>query len=218
MLVKLTHPFLWRCKDINALLEDCTKVNTFLSRLTKQADALAPLTNQDTPFERDCKLQKINKHKGDGFELLTEALIRFFPCDKRVGLIEEYEVVTTGDVGVDGHGVCGFNDKPITVQCKFRQQDHVLEANKDHLTNFTSASMMHFSVDQEPDPESGKCNMIIFTSGDSLNFFTDEKMFGHKVHAFCRKDFRALLDNNPSFWKFFRESWEDSLANLKVVV
>ena len=215
MLVTLTHPFIWRCKDPNFLLEDCEKVNTFLKRLEDQAKSLVTITEQDTEQEKSFKMQEVNKYKGDGFELLTEAVIRLFPCDKRIGLIENYTVNTITDVGVDGYGISGYNKKPITVQCKYRQSDHVLEANKDHLTNFTSASMMHFKVDQTPDPKTGKCNMIIFTSGDSLNFFTDEKMFGNMVYAFCRKDFRQLLDNNNTFWKLFAQSWAESLAQAK---
>ena len=32
--------------------------------------------------EKELLSQKLNKYKGDGFELFTEALIRLFPCDK----------------------------------------------------------------------------------------------------------------------------------------
>ena len=215
MLVKLTHPFIWHCKDIDYLLDDCFKLNTFLSRVEKKADELWAPHPFDSELDKATKLTQINNYKGHAFELLTEAIIRLFPCDKRICLIKDYRVVTEQDVGVDGVGVCGYNKKPITVQCKSRHHDHVLEANKDSLTNFTSASMLHYGVDQNPDKDTGKCNMIIFTSGDSINFFTDVKMFGEKVHALCRNDLRKLLDDNMNFWEYFKASWVQSLSELK---
>ena len=216
MIVKLTHPFMWRCQNPAALLDNCTKFNTFCSRLEKQAEEVNTiLLEQDTELMRKSKLDAINKYKGDAFELFVEALIRLFHCDKRLGLIENYQVNTKTDVGVDGFGVCGYNNKPFTVQCKYRKHDHVLTANTDHLTNFTSASMLHFGVDVTPDPDTHKCNMLIISSADSLNFFTDLEMFGEKVHSFCRKEIRILVDNNPVFWKSFYDSWMKSLEELK---
>jgi hypothetical protein len=215
MLVQLTHPFLWRCKDPVGLLDGCNKFNTFCSRLEKQCKDLFPAPDNEAPEATKAREADFNKYKGDGFELFVEAMIRLFPCDKRLGLIEDYKVNTVQDVGVDGSGVSGYNHKPITVQCKYRQHDYVLTANQDHLTNFTSASMLHFGVDQTPDPDTHKCNMVIVSSADSLNFFTDHDMFGEMVHAFCRNEIRTLVDNNNSFWKFFRLSWLESLAKLK---
>lgn len=201
MIIKLTHPFLWRCKGREALL-DTNKFNTFCRNLNKQAKELFP---KDPDKE--------NKYKGDGFELFVEAMIKLFPCDKRLALIEGYTVNTNTDVGVDGYGICGANGKPITVQCKYRQHDYVLTANQDHLTNFTSASMLHFNVSRTPD-KNGKCNMVIISSADSLNFFTDNEMFGNMVHSFCRDSIRKLVDNNDTFWKYFLQLWNEALEEL----
>ena len=215
MIVQLTHPFLWRCKNWQPLLNNCIKFNTFCSRLEKQAVTLFPIEGAETEEERKCKLDRINKYKGEGFEIFVEAMIRLFPCDKRLGLIEGYNNDIRQDVGVDGFGICGYNQKPMTVQCKYRQHDWELTANQDHLTNFTSASMLHYGVDQVTDPITGKCNMLIISSADSLSFFTDHEMFGEKVYAFCRKEIRALVDNNPTFWKYFAQSWAASLELVK---
>jgi len=215
MIVPLTHTFLWRCKDRDSLLKGCTKFNTFCTRLENQANAYFPIVENDTEVIKELQINEINKYKGDGFELFVEAMIRLFPCDKRLALIEDYEVITGQDVGVDGHGMSGYNNKPITVQCKYRQHDCVLTANRDHLTNFTSASLMHYNVDQVPDPITHKLNLVIITSGDSLNFFTDHEMFGEKVYAICRNDIRSLVDNNNTFWKSFAASWKDSLKKYK---
>lgn len=216
MIVELTHPFIWRCKDRIALLAKVDKFNTFCSHIEKQANLLyGTPAGEESEEEKSARIQKLNKYKGDALELFVEAMIRLFPCDKRLALIEDYHVNTSQDVGVDGHGTSGSNGKPITVQVKYRQHDYVLAANQDHLTNFTSASMMHYGVDQTPDPSTGKCNMVIISSAESLNFFTDEKMFGHMVHAVCRDTIRSLVDNNKTFWKYFAESWEESLKTAK---
>src|SRR3989304_6060558 len=114
MKITLSHPFLFLCKDRGQLLDDCLKLNTYLSRLEKQSELKSVIDN--------------NKYKGDGFELFVEALIKLSPIDKRIGLIN-YQLITTGDTGVDGSGM-GMNGSPATVQCKFRQHDHVLTANK----------------------------------------------------------------------------------------
>ena len=215
MIVKLTHPFLWRCKDPDFLLDNCNKFNTFCNRIEKYIKQEFGLLETDTDIEKQTKQDAGNKYKGDAFELFVEAMIRLFPCDKRLGLIEDYQIVTGQDVGVDGYGISGYNGKPITIQCKYRQNDHVLTANQDHLTNFTSASFMHYGVDQTPDKTTRKVNCIIISSADSLNFFTDQEMFGEMVHAFCRKDIRNLVDNNPLFWKYFAGNWKSSLAAEK---
>lgn len=216
MLVDLTHPFLWQCKkeQKNDLFKNCIKVNTFLSNIEKVAKNTWNIENNNNELEKKNKLDQINSFKGKSFELLVESLIKLFPCDKRLGLITDYKVEVDQDVGVDGYGISGYNGRPITVQCKYRQSDHILEANKDHLTNFTSASFLHYGVENKPD-SNNKLNMIIFTSGDSLNFFTDHKMFDNKIHIINRKDLRSLLDDNPVFWNLFNLSWEHSLKKIK---
>jgi hypothetical protein len=213
MLVELKHPAMWRCADLEFLLKDCKKVNTFLKRIEQQAAMLYPEKDNETEDEKKLRFASVNMYKGEEFELFIEAAIRLNPCDKRVGPIKDYETVTRGDVGVDGFGIFG-NGKKGTVQCKYRQHDHVLTANEDHLSNFVSASYGLYGVDPNPD-SNGKCNMIIFTSGDSLNFFTDQQMFGGKVHCVARRDLQNLLDENKHFWEFFGESWRQSLANAK---
>jgi hypothetical protein len=218
MLVQLTHPFLWRCPDPAFLFQKCNKLNTFLKKVEQQLEQVYPDIEYQTGQAKQAVEDDKNLYKGNAFELLVEALIRLFPCDKRVGPIKDYKVVTRGDIGVDGHGIFG-NGKPGTVQCKYRQNDHVLTGNPDHLFSFTNASYMStkaggFGVDPEPDGN-GKCNMIIFTSADSLNFYTDATMFGGVVHARCRDDLRKLLDGNDLFWEYFQASWLQSLEEVK---
>lgn len=209
---------MWHCLSPEFLLNNCNKLNTFLSRIEKQVVQLHPEPKKESEEEKRTRINAINSHKGEAFELLVEAIIRLFPCDKRVGPIKDYTIVTRGDIGVDGYGIFG-NNKPGTVQAKYRQHDYSLTANQDHLSNFVQASLRHpdtggYGVDGKPDAN-GKCNMLIITSAQSLNFFTDIEMFGGTVHSLCREDLRKLLDENNLFWEYFYKSWKQSLKELK---
>jgi len=216
MIVKLTHPFLLRHYKNRDILTDCNKINTFCKNLDKRSSALFAEVKGESDLEKEARIQKINKFKGNGFELFVEAMIRLFPCDKRLHCIMDYEVETNVDIGVDGFGKSGINLKPLTVQCKYRQFDYVLSANKDHLGNFVVASTgPRYNVDQTSDPDTLKCNMIIISSAKSLNFFTDNEMFDGRVYAFCRTEIQQMVDNNKAFWEYFRESWKKSYEDLK---
>lgn len=191
MNIKLTHSFLLKCHNLTELLSGCNKMSTFCSRLEKQA-AMHP--NRYDP----------EKYKGDGLELFVEALIKLSPVDNRIG-IGEYKIVEGQDVGVDGSGI-GANGKPATVQVKYRgNNDSVLTANNDHLSNFTSASMLHYDVDPKD-----VNNMLIITTAKGLHFFTDQEMYAGKVRCIGiggsgNEGLRELVDNNLLFWNAFRE-------------
>lgn len=195
MIVKLTHPFLWRCFDRKALLEDCSKLNTFLNRLEKQSQ----------------KAPEPDNYKGDGFELFVECLIKLSPIDMRIGIMDYRPIHADGelDTGVDGVGV-GINGNPATVQVKLRTADWVLTANNDHLSNFTNASYMKYGVKTEDDK-----NMLIVTTADSLHHFTTSEMFLNKVRCLNREMLRRLVDDNSFFWRKFIELWQKAFDELK---
>jgi len=189
MNIELLHTFKYKCHDLKALLSGVKKLSTFCNRLKKQSELFPNRYDPD-------------KYKGDGFELFAEFLIKSSPVDNRIG-ISNYSVILEGDVGVDGVGI-GTNSEVATVQVKFRADStHELTANKDHLSNFTSASMMHYKVN----PESNK-NMLIVTNAKGLHHFTDNEMFGNKVRCLGYEELRILVDNNLTFWNLFRESLE----------
>lgn len=190
MKIQLTHPFLFLCKNRKELLDDCLKLNTFLGRLEKQSDLKNVLDK--------------NKYKGDGFELFVEALIKLSPIDKRVGILN-YKLITEGDTGVDGSGI-GINGHPATVQCKYRQYDHVLTANKDHLANFVMTSQNKFKV-----KVGDKDNMLIVTSGKALHHYTHVEMFDGQVRTLHREALRKLVDNNLMFWQSFQLLWQEAI-------
>jgi hypothetical protein len=189
----LTHPFLRRCTDPVTLLSNCYKLNTFTSRIDKQAQNYDP--NPD----------KQNLYKGWALEIFAEFLCKSLALDKRVG-ISNYQVVDEAeDTGVDGYGI-GIDGKPATVQVKYRPADYVLTANEDHLTNFTSASLMKYGV--KPD----STNMLIITTGKELHYYTEQNMLLNKVRVLGREKLRVLVDNNIMFWDTFLKEWQKALS------
>ena len=183
--MKLIHPFLKTCHNIDELLLDTNKLSTYCGKLEKQS-ILWP--NRYDP----------DKYKGDGFELFVEALIKLSPVDNRIG-IGNYEPVLSDDTGVDGFGI-GIDGNPATVQVKYRSDaTTLLGANKDHLSNFVMSSWGKYKVNVE-----SKSNMLIITTAEGLNTFTDNEMFENKVRCIGYKQLRELVDNNILFWDAFR--------------
>lgn len=186
MQIKLEHQFITRAHDLKGLVDNCYKLSTFCNRLEKQA-LLFP--NRYDP----------DKYKGDGFELLIEALIKLSPIDNRIG-IGDYKPIQSDDTGVDGIGI-GIDGKIATVQVKYRgNSQQRLTANKDHLSNFVMTSLMKHKVNSD-----SKTNMLIITTADGLHHFTDNEMFLNQVRCIGYKQLRELLDNNKLFWDNFRK-------------
>jgi len=204
MTIQLTHPFIHRCIDKDDLLYNVSKFNTFANRLEKQSKKAASRgMNKDKSGKQKVDEKSVNEYKGWGFELFSEALIKMFAFDKRIG-IKNYTIGEEDeDVGVDGHGV-GINGKPATVQIKYRQANYILTTNNDHLTNFTYNSMRKFKVENED-------NMLIITSGKGLHWHTSQNMIGSKVKCINREKIRILVDDNMLFWNELRESWTNAL-------
>ena len=201
-MIELTHPFLRRCLDRNALLDDCELLNTYCSRLEKQA---VKYSSPDG-FLRGTDEKQQNEYKGWGFELFAEFFIKFLGNERRIGILD-YKIVGKNDTGVDGTGI-GIDGKVATVQVKYRQANYELKANEDHLSNFKAASLStKYGV--SPQPTNGKCNMLIITSGKGLHYFTANEMMP-EARVLDREHLRAMVDNHTMFWQRFRESWENS--------
>lgn len=185
MEIKIVHPFIFRCHNIDNLLKDVNKLSAFCKNLERQS-----ILFQDR-YDSE-------KYKGDGLELFSEVLIKLSPMDNRIG-IGNYEPITSNDIGVDGKGI-GLNGKPATVQVKYRSNHkQMLTANEDHLSNFVMASLLHFNIDKED-----KNNMLIVTTAGSLSPFVKEEMYVDKVRCLAYEDLRGLVDNNNLFWNKFR--------------
>lgn len=213
MVVRLTHPFIRRCVDPEALLSKCSKFNTFASRLEKQAKKYAEGPDDGWIRAPDEELE--NQYKGDGFELFGEAFIRVFGTDRTIGIDPaSYEIIKEGeDRGVDGSGI-GLNGNVHTVQFKYRQADCELSTNANQLGNFKAASLGSpqtggFGVNPTPD-ENGKCNMTIIHSGKKLGVTAAGFMLP-EAREINRRDIRRKVDGNTHFWNTFRDSWKEVL-------
>lgn len=181
----LTHHFIHQAYDIDALLQDTNKLSTFCSKLRTQSTLHPDRIEPET-------------YRGNGLELFTELLLTMFSLDARFG-ISNYTIVQIDDVGVDGYGI-GTNGKPATVQVKFRPSNYALSANIDHLSNFTSSSMIHYDVDPKDSH-----NMLIITTAKGLHPHTDTEMFANKVRCIGYKQLQQIVDNNIPFWDAFRK-------------
>lgn len=215
MIVLLTHPFLSRCIDPASLLSGCDLFNTFAKRLEKQAKKYSE--GPDDGWLRSSNDELLQQYKGDGFELFGECFIRVFGTDKKIGIDPStYKIIEEGeDRGVDGSGL-GLNGKVHTVQFKYRQANHELNTNIDHLGNFAKTSYAHpdiggFGVETVPD-ELGKCNMTVIHSGKCLGVNAAGFMLP-EVREISRKDLRRKVDRNLHFWNTFRESWQKALES-----
>lgn len=186
----LNHRFKDMC-DIHSLLDGCYKINTFCSRLEYQA-----LINRNN-YDPD-------KFKGDGLECLVEFLLKYMGNHTAIN-IQDYYVIDGLDTGVDGKGISTINKRAMTVQVKYRQANHILTANNDHLTNFALASIIKYGVrDSDVD------NMLIITTAGDIHHFTEDEMLYGRVKTINRNGLRELVDNKQGFWDEFKSSMLES--------
>jgi len=186
MTITLQHPFLTRCYNLTELLTNCHLLSTFCGRLEKQSKLFPDRIRPD-------------KYKGDGFELLIEALLKLSPVDNRLGIFNYQPADERSDKGIDGRGL-GIDGKLATIQIKYRSNhDQLLTTNNDHLSNFVMSSLFE-------GVEKDSCkNMLIITTAKGLHHFTDKEMFESKVRCIGQDDLRHLIDNNLNFWNAFRQ-------------
>jgi len=197
-MIKLTHPFINICPDIDEFLKAdnehgviCT-INSFCYKIKKLSAKYANRIDK-------------NKFKGNALELFVEYMIKG-EKDNRIS-IYDYKNATDidkEDFGVDGFGI-GDNGNPATVQVKFRAGDYVLTANEDHLSNFLTASWSDFGVKIEDDK-----NMLIVTTGLKIDERSLQNMLKGKVRVLNRDALRQMFDNRPEWWKRFYEAIESA--------
>jgi len=197
--VKLTHPFVNICPDIDEFLKAdnehgvvctinglCSKIKTLSAKYADRIDE--------------------SMFKGDALELFAEYMIKSSPEDNRIG-IYDYRPVSDAeeeDFGVDGFGI-GDNERPSTVQVKFRAGNYVLTANEDHLSNFLTSSWADFGVKIEDDK-----NMLIVTTALKVDERSLQNMLKGKVRVLNRDALRQMFDNRIEWWKRFYEAVESA--------
>lgn len=207
MLVNLSHPAISLCKTAawNKLLNDCSTLRRFCSRIEWCSKKIidTPL-EQENPYYHLSGRDNAMKFKGDVFEVLAELVIRLSPLDDRIG-IHNYQVITEGDTGVDGHGLTR-DGEPITVQVKYRLWDKILNEIESHLDNFSLTSMNKFSVNTASRP----ARMLLITTGQELSWNTIDKFQG-SIRCISNDASYGCMKGAPS-------KTVDSLFSLKTIV
>ena len=159
---------------------------TFVRKLEEQA---VLDTNR---YDRD-------KYVGDAFELFVELFLKLHPTDNRVG-VYNYVPILENDNGVDGIGE-NIKGEKCVVQIKYRTNNQqLLTANADHLSNMISDGMVTHNVVADMS-DTKNYRHFVFTTAEGLHFYTDAEMYKGKVKCIGYNDFRSMLDNNLQFWK-----------------
>jgi hypothetical protein len=135
-----------------------------------------------------------DKLKGDLFEIFSECFFKILSADNRIGVGNYQPDIAADDYGVDGFGI-GMDEKPLTVQVKFRSDPTTLLKQED-LNQFGFQSLKKYRVDVDT-----KTNMVLFTNASGLHWITESKVFLGSIRSIGYTEISSLIDNNPIFWK-----------------
>jgi hypothetical protein len=138
-----------------------------------------------------------DKMIGDLFEIFAEMFFKILGASNNIG-VYNYKPENIDDYGVDGFGK-GIDDKPCTIQVKFRS-DLETQLTSDDLKQFAFQSIVKHDVDKDT-----TTNMIILTTAEGLHWITDSKVFLGRLRVIGRNQLRTLLDNNFPFWNCVRD-------------
>lgn len=237
MPIRLLHPFVVACNNIDYLFEGKPKISAFHHRLERFAEQEAATEfdfqiqniEQDETIPQDDKTRQIealeelkqdhiNKIKGDGLEVFAEFLIKFMGTNPLIG-VHNYQVEEAErDWGVDGFGI-GNDGNPITVQVKFRHSGYELKWNAEHLGNFAAESFStKYGVLPEPHFDSNLGeevnNLLVITTGKGLHYSAQRQDGGPRIRILGYQGLSVLVNNNIMFWRSFQESWHASLQEV----
>jgi hypothetical protein len=178
MEIKLEHHFKNTCYDIDKLCKDVKNYKDFEKRLDKQCQLNPDMWAPDS-------------YKGDGFEILVEAIIKLNPTNTRIN-ITNYVPSVVDEQGIDGSGET-FDGMPHEVQAKCwgNSQAYITET-RHHIAMFPAmAGTKHMGKEFQ---------MTLFTTAKDLHPILDN--FNGKVRVLGRSDIEPLV-NTPTFWKLF---------------
>ena len=168
------------------------KFGTFIAKIDKVAGA-------KYPYDQDA----FAKLKGDIFEIFVEFLIKFQGRSVNIG-IDNYTPLKSRDFGVDGVGESTKNKMVTTVQAKYRQYQHLITWNDDHIANFYNQSRGDYFDPRQFIPRDSS-NMLLITSAHAVHHSVDEFSYG-KMRYICSDGLRELTDNMAGFWESFKEA------------
>lgn len=196
-------------KTINheALVNLYNKDNNIFDKLFKETLSLRKLTSNIIKLSKTYEAlayKDAEKVKGDLFEIFTECFFKILSADNRIGVYNYQPAPAIDDYGVDGFGV-GLDDKPLTVQVKFRS-DTTTELVADDIKQFAFQSIVNYNVDKDT-----KDNMIVFTNSSGLHWLTESKVFNGRLRAIGTREISHLVDNNSVFWKMLNDMIQETI-------
>mgnify|MGYP003435659415 FL=1 len=177
------------------------KDNTIFDKLLKDTTTLSKLSRNIIKISKDFEAlayKDANKVKGDLFEIFAECFFKILAADNRIGVYDYKPAPPIDDYGVDGIGQ-GMDEKPLTVQVKFRSNE-MTELVESDIKQFGMQSIVEFGVDKDT-----KTNMIVFTNAKGLHWITQTKVFSGRVRCLGYEQISHLVDNNSVFWKLVND-------------
>lgn len=180
----------------------------------KDTKTLSQLTKKIIKLSKDFAkfaYKDADKMKGDLFEIFAECYFKILSADNRIGVYNYQPAPAIDDYGVDGTGI-GMDDKPLTVQVKFRS-DPTTELTQDDIKQFALQSIVNYGVDKDT-----KTNMIVFTNAKGLHWVTDSKVFSGRVRSIGQDVISQLIDNNLVFWKEVNDMVSETINRKYVTV
>lgn len=155
---------------------------------------------------KDLSYPDSDKVKGDLFEIFAEGFFKILASDNRVGVYNYQPASPIDDYGVDGFGI-GMDDKPCTIQIKFRSNKKDILIQND-IKQFALQSIVNYGVDKDT-----KTNMIVFTNSNGLHWVTEEKVFSGRVKDINHNQIAKLIDDNSIFWKMMNDLVKETIIS-----
>ena len=176
------------------LFKDTKKLSTVINKIIKESKNWKKFGYKEKNKETGIidPLINANNMAGELFEIYCELFFKILGCYRKIG-VYNYKPEQEDDCGVDASGI-GMNDKPLTIQCKFRRNNEK-ELTEGDLHQFWGQSLVRFNVEKDD-----RNNLVVFTSAKGLHFFTDGKVFLNRVRTVGYDDIRKNVDNNNPFW------------------
>ena len=169
-------------KIFDLVFKDTKSLSQLSSKIIKVSKSFDKLAYKDD-----------DKLKGDLFEIFSECFFKLLSSDNRIGVYNYQPAPSIDDYGVDGIGT-GMDNKPLTVQVKFRS-DVTTELTQEDIKQFAFQSIVTHNVDKDT-----RTNMIVFTNAKSLHWVTEQRVFSGRVRSIGFSEISQLVDNNLVFW------------------
>jgi hypothetical protein len=187
-------------KVFDLVFKDTKTLSQLSTKIVKLSKAFSNLSYKDG-----------DKLKGDLFEIFAECFFKILSADNRIGVYNYQPGPAADDYGVDGFGV-GMDDKPLTVQVKFRS-DKTTELTQKDIKEFAFQSIKKYKVDIDT-----RTNMVVFTNAKSLHWVTEKEVFLDSLKTIGFDQISLLVDNNTVFWKSVSDLIKNTIIEKYAIV